>query len=75
MKKELTYNEAFSKLEELVKQLEKDDIQLDKLAEKVKEANELIAVCESKLRTIENEVKEAVQATTKLKKRIKADKG
>ena len=68
MKKELTYNEAFSKLEQLVKQLEKDDIQLDKLAEKVKEANELIAVCESKLRTIENEVKEAVQATTKLKK-------
>ena len=65
MKNDLTYSEAFSKLEELVEQLEEGDIQLDKLAEKVKHANELIAICEEKLRKIAKEVKEVVTKTPK----------
>ena len=69
MKKELNYSEAFSKLEELVEQLEDGNIQLDKLTEKVKQANELIAICESKLRDIDNDVKETSKsATVKIKK-------
>jgi exodeoxyribonuclease VII small subunit len=56
MKSELTYTEAYSKLEKLVTQIESDDIQLDTLAGKVKQANELIVFCEEKLRTIEKEV-------------------
>ena len=69
MKKELNYSEAFSKLEELVEQLEDGNIQLDKLTEKVEQANELIAICESKLRDIDNDVKEAAKsASTKIKK-------
>ncbi|NVO04382.1 MAG: exodeoxyribonuclease VII small subunit [Bacteroidetes bacterium] len=69
MKKELNYSEAFSKLEELVEQLEDGNIQLDKLTEKVKQANELIAICESKLRDIDNDLKEAAKsANTKIKK-------
>jgi len=60
MKDELTYNEAYSKLEELVIEIESDTIQLDTLADKVKQANELIRFCETKLRTIEKEVGEAV---------------
>ncbi len=59
MKTELTYSEAYAKLEDLVEQLEDGGIQLDQLAEKVKQANELIAICENKLRTIEREVKDA----------------
>lgn len=59
MKPELTYNQAYVKLEKLVSQLEDDSIQLDSLAEKVKQANELIALCESKLRTIETDVAKA----------------
>ncbi len=58
MKKE-TYSEAYSKLEKLVAQIESDDIQLDTLANKVKQANELIEFCEEKLRAIEREVGEA----------------
>lgn len=70
MKKELTYNEAFSKLEELVEELTEGDIQLDKLTSKVKLANELIIICETKLRSIDNEVKEAIkEATVKTKKK------
>lgn len=62
MKNDLTYSEAFSKLEELVEQLEEGNIQLDKLSLKIKEANELIAICENKLRKIDAEVKEAITA-------------
>ena len=59
MKTNLTYNQAFAKLEKLVTQLEDDHIQLDTLAEKVKQANELIALCENKLRIIEIDVAKA----------------
>lgn len=58
MKKELTYDKAYEKLEQLIEELEDGDVKLDKLTTKVKEANELIAVCENKLRKIESEVHE-----------------
>jgi exodeoxyribonuclease VII small subunit len=69
MGKELTYSEAFVKLEELVAQLEEGDIQLNKLTAKVKQANELIAICEGKLRTIETEVNEVAKSATARKKK------
>jgi exodeoxyribonuclease VII small subunit len=70
MKKELTYSEAFAELEKLVGQLEEGDIQLDKLTTKVKQANDLIRICEAQLRSIDNEVKVATMTTpTKLRKK------
>ena len=57
MSDELTYTKAFEKLEKLVMQIENEEIQLDVLAEKVKEANELIGFCERRLREIEGEVR------------------
>ena len=56
----LTYNEAYQQLSTLVEQIEDNEIQLDKLAEKVAQAKELIAFCETKLRTIDNEVTQAL---------------
>ena len=61
MKTNLTYSEAFSKLEDLVLQLEDGNIQLDKLSAKVKEAKELILICENKLRKIDAEVTNAIK--------------
>lgn len=61
MKNNLTYNKAFTELEKLVEQIEDDRIQLDTLADKVKQANELIKFCETKLRTIETDVKNATR--------------
>jgi exodeoxyribonuclease VII small subunit len=55
----LSYTEAFASLEKIVEQIEDDSIQLDTLAEKVKQATELIQYCEAKLRGIESEVKNA----------------
>lgn len=56
-KTKLDYSDAFSRLEELVLQMESDEIQVDELAEKVKQANELISFCEKRLREVENEVR------------------
>jgi exodeoxyribonuclease VII small subunit len=56
----LTYNEAYSDLSKLVDEIEDDKIQVDTLAEKIKQAKELIAFCETKLRTIDEEVRAAL---------------
>jgi exodeoxyribonuclease VII small subunit len=63
--KDLTYNQAYSQLEALVIEIESDAIQLDTLADKVKQANALIQLCEAKLRTIEKEVNDAVNTKNK----------
>ena len=55
MNQTLTFDTAFSELKKLVNQIEDDEIQLDTLAQKVNEANELIQFCEIKLRSIETE--------------------
>ena len=61
MKTNLTYSKAYTELEKLVEQIEDNKIQLDTLADKVKQAKKLIKFCENKLRTIETEVKEAMK--------------
>lgn len=65
MKTNLTYSKAFSELEKLVGQIEDDKIQLDTLADKVKQAKELINFCETKLRTIETDVNKAMHKKVK----------
>jgi exodeoxyribonuclease VII small subunit len=52
----LTYNQAYSELSKLVDQIEDDKIQLDTLADKVRQAKALIDYCETKLRSIEKDV-------------------
>ena len=52
-----SYKEACDELSKLVEEIEDDHIQLDTLADKVKEARKLIAFCETKLRSIDDEVK------------------
>jgi len=59
MKSNLTFDKAFDELTKLVEQIEDNKIQVDTLSEKVKEANELIKFCETKLRKIEKEIDSA----------------
>ena len=56
----LTYNQAYNELSKLVDQIEDDNIQLDTLADKVKQAKILIDFCEARLRTIDKEVTSAL---------------
>lgn len=57
----ISYKEAMEKLEAIVSGLENDEIPVDELAAKVKEASELIRVCKTVLYETEEEVNKVLQ--------------
>ena len=57
---ELKYNKAVQKLDEIIAKIESEDIDVDELADKVKEAVILIKVCKTKIEKAEMEVKQVV---------------
>ena len=48
VKKE-TYSQAMERLEKIVRQIDNNELEIDVLAEKIKEANEIITFCTEKL--------------------------
>lgn len=56
VKKE-TYTQAMDKLEEIVAQIENNELDIDQLGEKLKEAQKLIAFCKDKLYKADEEIK------------------
>jgi len=56
MNKELNYTKAFEELQTIVSEIEKGEISVDELSEKVKRATLLIKICKSKLTTTEEDV-------------------
>ncbi len=66
-KKKETYAEAMARLEKIVAQIDSNELDIDQLADKIKEANELIAFCTAKLTKAEAEVEKllAKDAETK----------
>lgn len=56
-KENLTYEEAMKRLEALAQQMENGDIAIDILAEKLKEAQDLLKFCRDKLTKADDEVK------------------
>ena len=55
-KKKETYNQAISRLEQIVSQIDNNELEIDELADKIKEANSLIAFCQSKLTKADAEI-------------------
>ena len=55
VKKE-TYSQAMERLEKIVRQIDNNELEIDVLAEKIKEANEIIAFCAEKLTKADREV-------------------
>ena len=55
-KKAETYTQAMQRLETIVAQIDGDGLDIDQLAEKIKEANAIIAFCKQKLTTADQEV-------------------
>ena len=47
-KKKETYSEAMARLEKIVSQIDNNELEIDVLAEKIKEANGIIAFCSDK---------------------------
>jgi exodeoxyribonuclease VII small subunit len=56
MSKEPNYTEAFEELREIVSEMEKGEISVDELSEKVKRAAVLIKICQAKLTSTEEDV-------------------
>lgn len=56
-----TYNEAVAKLREIVADIEKGELDVDLLAERVKEAARLIKLCKEKLFKVDEEVKKILE--------------
>jgi exodeoxyribonuclease VII small subunit len=55
-KQELTYSKAYTELEKIVSQIENEEIEIDKLADYVKRASELLTFCKEKLKKSEKEI-------------------
>lgn len=62
MKKEqVTYEEAMQKLNAIVHKIETGEMDIDSLADSIKEAKELIAFCKAKLTKVEADVKKTLE--------------
>lgn len=57
----MKYTEAFDELQEIVLAMEEGQIGIDDLAEKVKRATELIAICKRKLTATEGDVQKILK--------------
>ncbi len=55
-KKEISYSEAITELENILKEFENGEPDIDNLSEKVKRVSVLINLCKKKLKHTENEV-------------------
>ncbi len=57
----LKYNEAMSRLEAILTELEEGKKSVDELSDLVKEAAELVKACRGKLKTTEDDIKKAFE--------------
>ncbi len=55
-KKEFSFNEAVVEIEDILKNIENGELDVDKLSVEVKRASELIKQCQRKLRSTEEEI-------------------
>ena len=60
-KKKETYSQAIERLEKIVRQIDSNELEIDELSEKIKEANEIIAFCTEKLTKADREVEKLLQ--------------
>lgn len=55
-KKNLSYKEAITEIDEILSQLENNELDVDELSEKVKRVSRLVTLCKEKLHNTEQEV-------------------
>lgn len=55
-KKEFSFNDAVNRIEEILKNIESGELDVDKLSVEVKNASELIKQCQKKLKQTEDEI-------------------
>ena len=52
----MNYSQAMKRLEEIVKQIDSNQLEIDQMVEKIEEANRLIAFCSDKLTKADQEI-------------------
>ena len=57
---DIKYSKAMERLEEIIRKIENEEIDIDELSEKVKEAVTLVKLCKDKIEKAELQVKEVV---------------
>ena len=60
-KKEESYKEAIEKLRRIVAEIDRDELEVDLLSEKVKEASRLIKLCKEKLYKVDTDVRNVLE--------------
>ena len=65
IKKELSYKEAISEIEEILQQIENDEPDVDQLSEKVKRLSFLVSWCREKLHNTEEEIEKILKEIEK----------
>ena len=60
-KKELSYNEAYARLEEIEALIESNKLDVDELGDKLKEASALLKICKDKLFKVNEETKKILE--------------
>ena len=58
----MKYEEAIKELETIVSQIEKNELDIDQLTERLKEAKELIKLCKDKLYKTDEEIKRVMSS-------------
>ena len=59
--KQITYEQAMTQLEALAAQMEKGELGIDELSQRLKEAQRLIKFCRQKLLTVEKEIHDILE--------------
>lgn len=59
--KKETYQQAMERLEKIIRQIDNNELDIDMLGEKIKEANDIIAFCSEKLTKADREVEKLLK--------------
>ncbi|PIR71936.1 MAG: exodeoxyribonuclease VII small subunit [Candidatus Nealsonbacteria bacterium CG10_big_fil_rev_8_21_14_0_10_36_24] len=62
--KQISYNEAYEELQTILEDIKERNIDVDKLAAKVKRARELINLCEERIKKAEMEIEEIIKSSS-----------
>ena len=74
-KKELTYKEALGRIREIVAEIERGDLDVDLLSDRVKETSRLLRFCDDKLRRVDADVRQALEAMDRDQQEEKEEAG
>ena len=59
---QMKYEEAVSRLEEIVKKMENDELDIDQMAQQLKAAQQLIKLCKDRLTKVDADIKAVMDA-------------